>query len=183
MADKKISELTNLTGLDSADFFPIVDVSANTTKRSSLSTLANFIVSLFPNNWLKNSMLSNTAGEIGGAWQSWIPTMGGSGSMTVSAVTVLSAKWTRIGTTVIARGRLQFTVGGTVSTEVNVSLPVPNVETLNTGVGGAFVVDSALVTGMIYSSATTVNIRKYDGSNFSAGTGRIVGFMIVYEAA
>lgn len=47
MADLKISQLTALTGVlaDNADVIPVVDVSATTTKKMSLSELVEYIVS------------------------------------------------------------------------------------------------------------------------------------------
>jgi ABC-type Fe3+-hydroxamate transport system substrate-binding protein len=47
MADLKISQLTALTGVlaDNADVIPVVDVSATTTKKITLSELVEYIVS------------------------------------------------------------------------------------------------------------------------------------------
>ncbi len=46
MSDLKISQLTALTGItaDAADILPVVDISATTTKKISLSELVEFIV-------------------------------------------------------------------------------------------------------------------------------------------
>jgi hypothetical protein len=47
MADLKISQLTALTGVlaDNADVIPVVDMSATTTKKITLSELVEYIVS------------------------------------------------------------------------------------------------------------------------------------------
>jgi hypothetical protein len=47
MADLKISQLTALTGVlaDNADVIPVVDISATTTKKITLSELVEYIVS------------------------------------------------------------------------------------------------------------------------------------------
>jgi hypothetical protein len=46
MADKKVSQLTALTAVDAAaaDVLPVVDTSATTTKKISLSDVAEFVV-------------------------------------------------------------------------------------------------------------------------------------------
>ena len=64
MADKKITDLTELTAAASDDYLEIVDTSANTSKKISRENLIG-----------------------GGVWQSWTPTIGytgGSGTPTIS---------------------------------------------------------------------------------------------------
>ena len=66
MADKKITDLTELIAAASDDYLEIVDTSANTSKKISLENLSGGI----------------------GAWQDWTPTIGytgGSGTPTISA--------------------------------------------------------------------------------------------------
>ena len=43
MADKRISELTELGNIASNDFIPLVDTSVNETKKVSAETLSNFV--------------------------------------------------------------------------------------------------------------------------------------------
>src|SRR6056297_3109267 len=44
MADQKISQLDELTDLDVADVFPVVDVSANTTKKLTFDTIRDNVL-------------------------------------------------------------------------------------------------------------------------------------------
>ena len=60
MADKRISDLTLLTSADATDVVPIVDVSANTTKRTTVSGLAAAVASSLPTSSVKASNLDFT---------------------------------------------------------------------------------------------------------------------------
>ena len=69
---------------------------------------------------------SNAANmNFGGNWQAWPASIAASGSMTVSAVTVDSAQYIRLGPLVHFFFKANFNLGGTSSTTLYISLPVP----------------------------------------------------------
>lgn len=57
MADKKITDLPDLTSADSGDYFPIVDISANVTKKVPASGLAGAIAANFASNAIVKAKL------------------------------------------------------------------------------------------------------------------------------
>ncbi len=69
---------------------------------------------------------SNAANmNFGGNWQAWPASIAASGSMTVSAVTVDLARYIRLGPLVHFFFKANFNLGGTSSTTLYISLPVP----------------------------------------------------------
>ena len=119
MADKRISDLTLLTSADTTDIVPVVDVSANTTKQTTVAGLAAAVGSSLPAGTITNTMLSATAGDVGGAWSSWTPTWT---NLTVGNGMV-DFKYTRIGKTIHIRGKFVF--GSTSSISGNVAFTAP----------------------------------------------------------
>lgn len=107
MATKKITDLVVITSADSTDLLPIVDVSANTTKKVTVAGIASAVADSIPSNKLTNAMLSTAAGEIGGSWTPWTPTWT---NLTVGNGTV-EAKYIRIGKMVHCS--IRFTMGST----------------------------------------------------------------------
>lgn len=57
-------------------------------------------------------------------WSSWVPTMSAGGSMTVSSVSVLLATYVQNGPAVTFSLSLSFTLGGSASADVYISLPI-----------------------------------------------------------
>lgn len=125
-----------------------------------------------------NAKLDTTAGELGGAWQSWTPTA----NWTVDNGTV-TAKYTQVGKTVHFRLRFELGSGSSLdSTHTTFSLPVTAHsdydvsarEAIN--VIGSWNDDSAndtwVVGGMLSGDRDTLIVRiLYDVSNFILMTG------------
>lgn len=60
---------------------------------------------------------------VGGLWANWTPTVSGSGSMTVSSLSVTDAQFQQVGSLIYAKCLLSFTLGGTASNQLTVTLP------------------------------------------------------------
>ena len=100
MANKKITDLTELTEVASDDYLEIVDTSANASKKISYG---NLIAS-------------------SGGWQSWTPTigyMGGSGTPTISA----NGRYTIVGKIVYLLLTGQLTRNGATHVYLTFTLP------------------------------------------------------------
>jgi hypothetical protein len=135
---------------------------------------------------ITNAMLSTDDGELGGAWLDWIPTVTAGGSMTVSSVSVVVARYIQIGKMIYFTVRLSMTTGGTADNDILFTLPVATKDTTNTvSVGNGFVTESATVGAFAFSgsSGTVADCRKYDASNFGLGAGKIVAITGHYEVA
>lgn len=99
MANKKITDLTELTEAASDDYLEIVDTSANTNKKISRENLIG-----------------------GGVWQSWTPTIGytgGSGTPTISA----EGRYMTIGKTVFLLLSGQLTRNGANHAYLSITTP------------------------------------------------------------
>jgi len=112
------TDLTALTSADSTDVVPLVDVSTNTTKKTTVAGLTPGL------SGITNSQLSTTAGELGGAWTSWTPTFNlvGGGSWGNG---VLTGGYTKVGKRV--RFWAKFMLGTTTNfsglTNITLNLP------------------------------------------------------------
>lgn len=70
---------------------------------------------------ISNANLNTTAGELGGTWQSWTPTLG---NFVVGSGTLI-AKYTMVGKTVHFRFTFIYGSGSSVSGTMRATLPVP----------------------------------------------------------
>lgn len=68
MADKKISDLTLLTTADATDVVPLVDVSTNTTKKTTVSGLAAAVLANAPDDSVTTRMLNPTKSTDANGW-------------------------------------------------------------------------------------------------------------------
>lgn len=84
MADKKITDLSSLSSADATDILPIVDVSANTTKKVAVDGLAAAVAMSLPDGSITPKNLSAGAGSSWGS-QSWSPTVTGYGTVITSS--------------------------------------------------------------------------------------------------
>lgn len=173
MANKKITDLTALTSADSTDLIPAVDVSAGVTKKVTVAGLVGGFLGL-----VTNAMLSTTAGELGGAWLTWTPTL-----TNMSGGTITYAKYTRIGKTI--HFKFKYTLAGAgISGEPTFSLPAAT--TTDYAVGdviegrGSFtnVGIDRNTASILWLSTTTVSIRPEGtgssyGSIFQAGSSTV----------
>jgi hypothetical protein len=141
-----------------------------------------------PNGTVTNAKLSTTAGEPGGAWETWSPTLGATGSMTWTSTSVTWAKYIQIGKNVYFRVKATGTTGGTASNALTFTVPIAANTEMITGfasVGPAYVGDSVSTMGFSFfnNSTTEVAVRRYDGANFGLGASRSITVTGVYEAA
>jgi hypothetical protein len=105
------------------------------TDRRALVGPAASVASNLPANTLTNAMLSTTAGEVGGAWQSWTPT---TTNLTLGNG-VIVAKYTQVGKTI--RFRVSYKHGSTSSIGgglITLTLPVASIAYGNASSGGAY---------------------------------------------
>lgn len=116
-------------------------------------------------------------------WTTWTSSPGGSGSMTYSSVSVDYARYQRQ-----IDGRVNFeisfsgTTGGVASTSLTFALPIAPV-TAGTIFTGS-VVDSGYKLGFgLWTAGFTVNVYKYDSSNYGLGATRGVIMKGSYVAA
>ncbi|MBX9580471.1 MAG: hypothetical protein K2X87_09200 [Gemmataceae bacterium] len=107
----------------------------------------------------------------GGGWASWTPTYGASGSMTLTSVSTLLARYQRHGSRVDFSLQFTGTTGGTASNTLTASLPVTS--SAQSGMG-LYVIDGSAVAGYatIGGGGTNLSVSKYDTSNFGLGSGR-----------
>ena len=105
----------------------------------------------------------------GGNWQSYTPTAAGSGSMTISNVTVYAATYLRIGPILFFRVYLNLTTGGTASNIITISVPIAStVPASMIGVGYAWTPIFAYVTG------TSLSCTAPNGGNWGLGSNTII---------
>lgn len=154
----KISALPAMTSPDGDDESPIVDDSAGSTKKMTLTQVKTWLQGL--TGWITTAMVAagaitnaklNTAqGELGGEWDTWTPT---ETNITVGNGTRV-ARYQQVGKTV--RGRYSLVLGSTSSVQnsplltlpVNAKSDYPNYSP----VGDVIVLDngSEIIGGQVY---------------------------------
>lgn len=172
MANKRISELTSITGanLADADLLVVVDVSDQTMAASGTNkkvTLEEFA---------QESTFSSRYAPLPGAWTTWTPTVT-SESGTITTVTTNAAKYVQLGKVIHASFDITVTTKGTASGALIVSLPVNTASPALCALG---VYRERANTGSVGSvfqlSASTVGMRRYDNLGVFANDGdRFVG--------
>jgi hypothetical protein len=90
-----------------------------------------------------------------GGWLSYTPTVNGTGSMTISSLSVIQALYRKIGRIIHLQYSLNFTTGGTASAGITVSLPV---RVTNSGVG-------VVSMGASYDGVWRPALLSPDGAN------------------
>ncbi|WP_157929178.1 hypothetical protein [Mycobacteroides abscessus] len=117
MPQKKITELPTLSVADSGDYVPIVDSSANITKKVPASGIVS-ADSLDAAIVIKDNTVTNDKLAANAAWASWTPTF-----TNLSGGTLNYANYQQIGKTV--NYRLRYTLAGAgVGTAPTFTLPV-----------------------------------------------------------
>lgn len=87
----------------------------------NISTAGTLVLTADTSNNL--TFLSPSQLNFGSNWQSWTPSITGSGSMTVSGVIINGAGYIIIGPIVYFYFNVAFTLGGTAAQTINVTLP------------------------------------------------------------
>lgn len=136
---------------------------------------------------ITNDKLSTDAGELGGAWQTWTPTVTGFSSVPTNS----SYRYKRIGKSVTLSIN-QGTNGTSNATTFTISLPIQAATVTNHTWGAAIsqLVNGGSVPGspglaQIDSGATVLGLfsTSAGASWTSSGGKRIIGLVITYEIA
>lgn len=119
-------------------------------------------------------------------WPDWFefsPTPGASGAMTYTSVTISFCKWRHEGgRTIRYIGQTVGITGGTADRTLTVTLPVNAIEGANLPTGVSWVADGGYgIAAYCYLTASLINGRKSDSSNFGLGSSRYFNFNAVYE--
>lgn len=165
----RISQLPSLATADSGDELPIVDVSASTTKKISKADYLKDAADYMDDSSIGPETIAQNT------WQNWTPTF--TTSMTISALNIQEAKYRDCGTYYEYRITSTFTLSGTATNTITVSMPMNADSTAvsNNGLAGNGYVSpsSASLSGFAYlSGAAQVGVRVYDSSSWTAGANR-----------
>lgn len=135
------------------------------TDRAAVATAVNSI---------DNSQISGSAGiaisktELGvfTPWTDWTPTLTASSSMTWSSTSINEARYSQIGKIVFFKANITGIVGGTLSTELQFTLP-----STPTGIceGGCRVFNPTANSGTFVYSGGKVLVSFYNAAAWSAG--------------
>jgi len=131
------------------------------------------------------SLTSAIVDGVQGAWASWVPVVTAGGAMTVSALVITKARYHRVGKTVDVQLNIGFTLGGTASGLILVTLP-PGLRSLDANqYGGAWLTDGAYTDGYVRADGTNPNsglmIARKDSANFGLGAGKAVSLAYTFE--
>lgn len=133
-------------------------------------------------NGVKNANLSTTAGEPGGAWTTWSPTITAE-TGTFTTVSSSNAKYTRIGNTIIFKLTITITTAGTASGALFFTLPVNMSTAAEVSIGYGRENQSTGSQLQVASNTTSkASVFKYDGLTIIASS-RTIELKGVYEAA
>ena len=116
-------------------------------------------------------------------WFNWTPSITASGSMTITASTIINAQFSIKGRTVFIDLRVTLTLGGSASNTVIFTAPVEMAGGASNGTA-TYLGTGSIQGGYSYITAATpdtISIRQYNGGNFSTGAGRIFTAQIYYE--
>lgn len=148
------------------------------------TNIASVSGSKIANATITNAKLSTAAGELGGEWQTWTPTVTGGSGMNTSAVSVDEARYTRIGKTIFFSIRAVFTTSGSPAQTINFTTPIAMKTTQQLSLGSTFVNDGILYAGAAFRTDTsTVSVRRYDSANWGLGSSRGISVSGFYEVA
>lgn len=115
-------------------------------------------------------------------WSDWTPALSNDASMTISAVSVVSAQYAAFGQVIFFSAEVTFTTGGVADSEVNLTLPL---KTANAVSSGGFVIDGANeISGIAISTAdsVTLKVKRYDSANWSLGANRKISLSGTYKS-
>jgi len=118
-------------------------------------------------------------------WLTWLPTISGSGSMTLSVGTVDYARYKIVNNNVfISLSLNNYTTGGTASNFIRASLPITQSPITGNWRHGAtyFVNNGANTVGQFgFGTSGVIEFGKLDVSNLTLGTGYYAGVTSSYE--
>lgn len=184
VVDSTASRTNNLiiNGLSVQNEFTTARYGINRQGSGSLTGAAinaTFAGAATPTNNLPGTFGVVDGAALGGGWVAYTPTITcETGSLTSSTASGLSR---RVGRTVNVQLNLGLTTVGSCSGAISASLPqqaanrsvLMGQETGQTGVG---------LIGTAYETASTIQIRRYDGTNLSPTSGMSLTFSGTYQA-
>ena len=118
-----------------------------------------------------------------GGWQNYTPTVTANGLMTISALSILDARFLKVNRAVHLQYSLTFTTGGVANTNINITLPVNSVAS---GIGRVFAAPSYDVAWRValvqFGSATEIiQLQDMVASNWNLGAGKYVSAFVTYQ--
>ncbi len=129
--------------------------------------VAGDIVSSVPIQLYYNGSAFVILGQRFGAWNTFVPAPVGSGAMTLTPVTVASARQRTDGLETRFTTAFSGTIGGTPSTDIVITLPTT--PTTASGGGGLATDGGTKVAVGWYTSGSTIIVRKYNSAVWTAG--------------
>jgi hypothetical protein len=160
------SATLNVNGLGAKPLYSAEATNFTTSQILSGHTYS-FVYSTAQVAWLAVESYGDTG------WVTYTPTITPAGAMTYTSSSITYAKYKRIaGNLAFAQISFTGTVGGTPNAYFGVTLP-SGVAASNAGISAAVtLLDNSLTTGGVvtYPSSTAINIYRYNGGNFTAGT-------------
>lgn len=134
-----ITNVINTTGGSTSVFddFTPVDVAGTITNALTLASDTPHLFDEFENSVDWSTSITQSSFDVTrlfddnspltnlyyGPWQSWTPIITGSGVMTVSGTSITAAKFMKFGNLLFFYLIVSFTLGGTASTDVQITLP------------------------------------------------------------
>lgn len=106
-----------------------------------------------------------------GNWATWTPTVTGSGAMTISGATALTAQWVRNLSSVSFMLYIQCTLGGTANNAVKVTYPIPCVAATNTAISAVGIPPGQNWQAMLtfLTPGTVMNFQIAGLANYALG--------------
>ena len=130
--------------------------------------------------WQSDASGNISAYDPGGTWQTWTPTIGASGAMTVSGITITQAIYLRMGSLLFLQLQVQFTLGGTADTNVTVTTPAVSGAS-SAQYLGADIIRSGdgfwnFATAILPASSSTMTVRQTNANILPLGATQIAVF-------
>lgn len=99
-------------------------------------------------------------------WKTFLPTLTGSGSMTVTSPTIDFCEYIEMSSMTFLRVHITSTLGGTASNYVSLNTPTPSSGTQMSG-SVTMVNGGNVIAGSLSKTLDRMDIRKYDGTNYT----------------
>lgn len=119
MSTTKISQLPSDSNPSTTDYVPALDTETTSTRKITLANILSLFFNNIPSSVVTNASLKTGAGEPGGAWDTWTPTLT---NLTLGNGT-LTAKYKKIGKTI--HFKFILTLGSTSSVGTNPYFTLP----------------------------------------------------------
>lgn len=114
-------------------------------------------------------------------FSSWMPTVSGTGGMTVSNVEMQEARFQQIGNVVSVYVALTFTTSGTPAHDVLISTPIT--PSSDGGLLLASITDGGQVNGQATINGAYIQVGWFDGADWGIGAGKGIVVSGTYRSA